>query len=149
MKIIVSMKAYGVEPKSLDEILAGADYISVHAPLTDETYHMFDKNAFRRMKPTATLINVARGGLVCEEDLVWALQNGEIGFAALDVLETEPPHEDHPLLHMENVIVTPHTAWYSEESQRKLQATAAENVRDVLQGKVPENLVNQDVKMRR
>ena len=84
------MIKYGVVPKTFEEILAGADYISVHAPLTMETRHMFNKEAFKKMKASATLINVARGALVKEDDLLWALENGEIAFAALDVLETEP-----------------------------------------------------------
>lgn len=139
------MTAYGVMPKSFEEILAGADYISVHAPLTEETRHMFDKEAFRMMKSDAALINVARGALVKEEDLIWALENQEIAFAALDVLEREPPKEDCSLLHMDNVIVTPHTAWYSTESQKKLQSTVAEDVVKVLQGKMPGNLVNKEL----
>lgn len=139
------MVKYGVVPKSFDEILAGADYISVHAPLTEETHHMFHREVFKKMKPSAALINVARGALVKEEDLIWALANGEIAFAALDVLENEPPQEDCPLLHMDNVIVTPHTAWYSTESQKKLQSTVAEDVVRVLQGKMPVNLVNKEL----
>lgn len=139
------MVAYGVVPKSLEEILIGADYISIHAPLTEETRHMFNKDAFRMMKPSAAVINVARGALIKEEDLIWALENQEISFAALDVLETEPPNLDSPLLEMDNVIITPHTAWYSEESQKKLQSTVAEDVVKVLQGKMPGNLVNKEL----
>lgn len=139
------MIKYGVVPKTFEEILAGADYISVHAPLTEETRHMFNKEAFKKMKPSATLINVARGALVKEDDLVWALENGEIAFASLDVLETEPPAKDNPLLKMEQVFITPHTAWYSTESQRKLQSTVAEDVVKVLQGKLPGNLVNKEL----
>lgn len=139
------MAAYGVLPKSLEEILSGADYISIHAPLTEETRHMFDKEAFKMMKPSASIINVARGALIKEEDLIWALQNQEIAFAALDVLETEPPQKDSPLLQMDNVMITPHTAWYSTASQKKLQSTVAEDVVRVLQGKIPGNLVNREL----
>ncbi len=139
------MVKYGVVPKSFEEVLAGADYISVHAPLTEETRHMFNREVFKKMKPSAALINVARGGLVKEEDLIWALANGEIAFAALDVLEKEPPQGDCPLLHMDNVMITPHTAWYSTESQKKLQSTVAEDVVKVLQGKMPGNLVNKEL----
>ena len=139
------LAAYGVLPKSLEEILSGADYISIHAPLTEETRHMFDKEAFKMMKPSASIINVARGALIKEEDLIWALQNQEIAFAALDVLETEPPQKDSPLLQMDNVMITPHTAWYSTESQKKLQSTVAEDVVRVLQGKIPGNLVNREL----
>lgn len=140
-----AMLEFGVKPKSFEEIIAGADFISVHAPLTEETRHMFNRDVFRGMKSTASLINVARGPLVSEADLVWALENGEIAAAALDVLETEPPAKDNPLLHMKNVIITPHTAWYSTESQKKLQSTVAEDVARVLSGQQPENLVNKDL----
>ncbi len=133
---------YGCVPKSCDEILEGADYISIHCPLTNETRHMFNKDAFRKMKPTACLINVARGPIVSEEDLVWALENHEIAGAALDVLETEPISPDNPLLKFENVILTPHVAWYSVESQRVLQRTPAEEVARVLKGQEPLNAVN-------
>ena len=136
---------YNVKPKKFEEIVAHADFISIHAPLTDETKHMFNREVFKTMKPTASLINVARGGLVCEADLLQALQEGEIASAALDVLETEPPRPENPLLHMKNVIVTPHTAWYSTESQKKLQSTVAEDVVRVLSGKMPENLVNKEL----
>ncbi len=79
---------FGAIPKSFEELIAGADYISIHAPLTNETRHMFGKEVFRAMKNTASIVNVARGGLVCEEDLLWALERGEIAGAALDVLES-------------------------------------------------------------
>lgn len=136
---------YGVLPKSFEEILENADYISIHAPLTDETRHMFNKDAFKMMKPSATLINVARGAIINEQDLIYALENKEIAFAALDVLEKEPPEKDNPLIHMDNVIITPHTAWYSVESQKKLQSTVAQDVVKVLQGKEPNNLVNKEL----
>lgn len=136
------IREYGVEPKSLEEIYENADYISVHCPLTDETRHMFNKETFKKMKNTAVLINVGRGPLVSEEDLVWALENNEIGGAALDVLETEPPKKDNPLFGFDNVIITPHTAWYSVESQEILQITPAQEVVRVLNGEVPKNAVN-------
>lgn len=140
-----AIRDYGVIPKSFDEIVENADYISVHAPLTEETKHMFNREVFKKMKNTASIINVARGALVKEDDLLWALQNGEIAAAALDVLEHEPPAKDNPLLSMENVIVTPHTAWYSTTSQKKLQSTVAEDVARVLTGQKPQNLVNKEL----
>ncbi|MGF6375249.1 phosphoglycerate dehydrogenase-like enzyme [Clostridiales Family XIII bacterium PM5-7] len=97
------------------------------------------------MKPTAAIINVARGAIINEENLIWALENNEIAFAALDVLENEPPAKENPLLYMDNVIITPHTAWYSIESQNVLQSTVAEDVVRVLQGGKPKNLVNTQV----
>jgi D-3-phosphoglycerate dehydrogenase len=139
------VKACGAELKSLDEILANGDYISIHTPLTEDTYHLFDKEAFRKMKNTGVIINVARGAVVCQEDLIWALENKEIGGAALDVLEQEPPEKDNPLFGFENVIITPHTAWYSAESQAVLQATPAEDIVRVLKGETPLNVVNKAV----
>lgn len=136
---------YGAVPKTLDEIYAGADYISLHCPLTEETRHLINKDAFRKMKKSAVLINVARGAVVSEEDLVWALENGEIAGAALDVLEQEPPEKDNPLFKFENVIISPHSAWYSEESQAVLQRTPAEDVVRVLKGQLPLNLVNKEI----
>lgn len=139
------IETYGVKAKAFDEIVSHADFISIHAPLTEETKHLFNRDVFKKMKSSASIINVARGGLICEEDLIWALQNGEIASAALDVLEKEPPDKNNPLLTMENVIVTPHTAWYSIQSQKKLQSTVAEDVARVLTGKLPENLVNKEL----
>ena len=94
------------------------------------------------MKKTSVLINVGRGPIVSEEDLVWALENNEIGGAALDVLENEPPKKDNPLFSFDNVIITPHTAWYSVEAQAILQITPAEEVVRVLKGETPQNAVN-------
>ncbi|MCI8608580.1 MAG: C-terminal binding protein [Firmicutes bacterium] len=140
-----AMRSYGVEPKSFEEIVEHADYISMHCPLTEDTRHMFNKDVFKKMKNTAVIINVARGPVVSQDDLVWALENKEIGGAALDVLEQEPPAKDNPLFGFDNVIVTPHTAWYSVESQAILQSTPAEEVVRVLKGEVPLNVVNKDI----
>lgn len=139
------IREYGVIPKSLEEICVNSDYISVHCPLTDDTRYMFNKQIFKKMKKNAVLINVGRGAIICEDDLVWALENHEIGGAALDVLETEPPKSDNPLFSFENVIITPHTAWYSVESQAILQMTPAEEVVRVLNGEKPHNVVNGDM----
>ncbi len=140
---------YGVTPKSFEEICQNADYISMHCPLTEDTYHMFNKDVFRKMKNTAVIINVARGPVVSEEDLIWALDNGEIGGAALDVLETEPPAKDNPLFGYDNVVITPHTAWYSVESQGILQTVPAEEVVRVLKGMTPINVVNKEILQRK
>lgn len=131
-----------VRPVSLEELLERSDYISVHCPLTEETRHMFDRDAFSKMKPTAIFINTARGGVVKEEDLVWALEHNVISMAGLDVTETEPIPADHPLLKLDNAVVTPHAAWYSEEAVKSLQRKAAEEVARVLSGKPPRNPVN-------
>lgn len=140
-----AIRAFGAEPKSLEEIIQTCDYISIHCPLTESTYHLFDKNVFMKMKNTAIIINMARGSVVSEEDLIWAIENHEIGGAALDVLEKEPPEADNPLFGYDNVIITPHTAWYSVEAQERLQSTPAEEIVRVLKGQVPINVVNKQV----
>jgi D-3-phosphoglycerate dehydrogenase len=140
-----AMEALGVRQVGLDDLLHESDYISVHAPLTADTHHMFDREAFRKMKSEAVLINTARGPLIDEAALAEALDAGELGGAALDVLETEPPAADSPLLGRSNVILTPHTAFYSLESLVELQTKAAQEVARVLQGERPRNPVNPEV----
>ncbi len=129
----------------LDALLRTSDFISIHAPLTDQTRHMFGESAFRKMKKTAFLINTARGPIVDEGALYEALKTGEIAGAGVDVMEQEPPSLDNPLLKLDNFIVTPHTAWYSEDSQRLLQQEAARAVAAVLKGGKPRSLVNPKV----
>ncbi|MFN2185422.1 MAG: C-terminal binding protein [Anaerolineae bacterium] len=140
-----AMAADGVKQVDLEQLLAESDHISVHAPLTPETRHMFNREAFQKMKPGAVLINTARGPLVDEDALVDALEAGELAGAALDVLEHEPPAAGSRLLGRTDVILTPHTGFYSEESMIDLQTKAAEEVRRVLQGEMPRNPVNPQV----
>ena len=135
-------KALNVTPVSLEELLQRSDYISVHCPLMDSTRHMFNKEAFQKMKPTAIFVNTARGGVVKEEDLVWALENGIIAMAGLDVTETEPVSVDNPLLKLPNAVVTPHAAWYSEEAVETLQRMVAEEVVRALKGEPLRSPVN-------
>lgn len=135
-------KRLGVTPVSMEELLRRSDYISVHCPLLPATRHSFDKEAFRKMKPTAIFINTARGAIVKEDDLVWALGNGIISMAGIDVTETEPIPVDHPLLKLPNALVTPHAAWYSEEAVESLQLKAAQEAARVLRGEAPLNPVN-------
>ena len=135
-------KELGVTPVSLEELLERSDYVSVHCPLLPATRHMFDREAFRKMKPTAVFINTARGAIVKEEDLIWALENGEIAMAGIDVTETEPIPVDHPLLKLPNALVTPHAAWYSEEAVKSLQLKVAQEVARVLGGEAPLHPVN-------
>jgi D-3-phosphoglycerate dehydrogenase len=116
----------------LGELAENADFLSVHAPLTDETHHMVDEEVLRRMPSHAVLVNTARGPLVDTQALDRALVEGWIGGAALDVLETEPPPPDLRLLHHDDVIVTAHQAFYSEDALRELQRKAAENLLDAL-----------------
>ncbi len=132
----------GVTPVSFDQLLRESDYLSVHCPLTAETHHLFNEAAFRAMKPTAIFINTARGAVVNEEDLIHALEQGEIAMAGIDVTETEPIPVGHPLLKLDNAVVTPHVAWYSEEAVQSLQLKAAQEAARVLMGQPPLNPVN-------
>ena len=132
----------GVTAVSFEELLAQSDYLSVHCPLTAQTHHLFNWESFQLMKPTAVFINTARGAVVKEEDLVRALEEGEIAMAGIDVTETEPIPQDHPLLRLDNAVVTPHVAWYSEEAVESLQLKAAQEVARVLSGQLPLHPVN-------
>ena len=132
----------GVELVSFESLLKQSDYISIHAPLTPKTQHAFYTDAFLQMKPEALLINTARGALVDEQALANALDEGQLAGAALDVMETEPPLDDSPLLKRDNVILTPHTAFYSEEALLELQTKATEDVVRVLLGDQPRYPIN-------
>jgi D-3-phosphoglycerate dehydrogenase / 2-oxoglutarate reductase len=123
-----------VEDATFDALLAMSDFVSVHAPLTAATRGLMNAAAFAKMKKGAYLINTARGPLVDEPALVAALDSGHLGGAALDVLTTEPPPRDSPLLHRDNVILTPHTAFYSVEALEELQTKCASDVARVLCG---------------
>lgn len=129
--------AMGVELVSFEDLLARSDYVSIHAPLLPQTKGLFNAQAFARMQSHAILINTARGPLVNEDDLAAALDAGEIGGAGLDVVTTEPLAADSPLLGRDNVIITPHTAFYSEDALLDLQTKVAEDVASVLEGKAP------------
>ena len=136
----------GVEvTNDLAALLSTSDYISIHCPLTEETAHIIDEAALAQMKSSALLINTSRGGVIDEEALILALQDGRIGGAALDVTDPEPPSAENPLLALENVIVTPHAAFYSVAATAELARKAAANVVTVLQGGVPKTLVNEEV----
>jgi D-3-phosphoglycerate dehydrogenase len=137
-----SMERQGVTKVEFNRLLAESDYVSVHAPLTAETTGLINETTLRAMKPTAFLINTSRGPVVDDAALARALREQWIAGAALDVLPTEPPGRDHPLLSFENVILTPHAAFYSEESLRELQTKAAEEVASVLLGRQPRYRVN-------
>ena len=133
----------GVERVDFTQLLATSDYVSVHSPLLPETRNLFNADAFRQMKPTAYLINTARGPIVDEAALAAALDAKQIAGAGLDVMPTEPP-QGSPLFGRENVIITPHMSFYSEESLVDLQTRAAEEVVAVLSGRAPRNPVNPD-----
>ncbi len=132
----------GVRKVDFETLLREADFVSIHAPLTSETRGFIGETALRAMKPTAYLINTARGPLVNENALARALTEGWIAGAALDVIETEPPTQGHPLLGLDNLILTPHVAFYSETSLQELQRKASEEVARVLSGQSPRYPVN-------
>jgi D-3-phosphoglycerate dehydrogenase len=128
------LAAAGVHGVSFDDLLARSDFISVHAPLLPATRGLINAAAFAKMKDGAFLINTARGPLVDETALIAALDAKKLGGAALDVMTSEPPAEDSPLFHRDNVILTPHTAFYSVEALEELQIKCASDVARVLSG---------------
>jgi D-3-phosphoglycerate dehydrogenase len=138
-------RAAGVEAVALDELARRADFVSLHVPLDHTTQHLVDREFLRGMKPTAFLVNTARGGIVDRDALLEALRKGWIAGAALDVVEREPLPPDDPLLALPNLIATPHVAYYSEESLVDLGRLAAENVAAVLDGRRPAWIVNPGV----
>jgi D-3-phosphoglycerate dehydrogenase / 2-oxoglutarate reductase len=131
----------GVERVEFDKLVKISDYISIHTPLVPATHYLFNAGVFKRMKPTAYVINTARGPMIDEAALAEALDKKEIAGAALDVMEKEPTTTS-PLFGRDNVIITPHTSFYSEESLVDLQTKAAEEVVRVLTGQAPRNPVN-------
>src|SRR6202163_350504 len=136
-----TMNLAGVEKVDFSKLVKVSDHISIHTPLVPETNHLFNAAVFRRLKPTAHLINTARGPIVDEEALVQALDQGHLAGAALDVLSQEPPSSS-PLFGRDHVILTPHMSFYSAESLIELQSKAAEEVVSVLSGGLPRNPVN-------
>lgn len=133
----------GGTPVSLDSLLENTDYISIHAPLTEETKGMIGRDQFLKMKNSCIVINTSRGPLVNEHDLFTALKEGQIAAAGIDVYETEPLPEVSPLRTLDNIILTDHAGWYSEESIVELKTKAAQNILQVLKGKPPVYPVNQ------
>src|SRR3984893_2586239 len=133
-----------VERVEFDELVKISDFISIHTPLMPATHHLFNADVFSRMKPNAYLINTARGPIIDEAALVQALDMKQIAGAALDVMEKEPPGSS-ALFGRDNVIVTPHTSFYSEESLVDLQTKASEEVVRALTGQTPRNPVNPEV----
>jgi D-3-phosphoglycerate dehydrogenase len=141
----LEITAAGVEPVGFNELLERSDYLSVHAPHNAETEHAIDAAAFARMKPTAVVINTARGNIIDETALIEALQNGVIAGAGLDVLETEPPSNNNPLLTMENVVVTPHVASATTRMRPETRRRVGREVALVLRGRWPMSCVNPTV----
>ncbi len=138
----------GVRPAPLDELLAESDYVSLHSPLTPETRHLIGASELKAMKPTAVLINTARGPVVDEAALAEALAGGKIAAAGLDVFEEEPLAADNPLCHLENVLLTPHVASVSPEAIRLVCEEVGRAAGDVLRGRWPKYVANPSVKPR-
>jgi D-3-phosphoglycerate dehydrogenase len=134
--------ARGAEKVSMEEVLRRADYVTVHCPRTTETFGMLGAAQFAMMKPTAYFVNTARGGIHDEAALAAALQAGQLAGAGLDVFLKEPPPLDHPLLALDNVIVTPHNAGMTAESVLEMVTATAHQWIAIFQGKVPPRLVN-------
>ncbi|NOU65271.1 D-2-hydroxyacid dehydrogenase [Paenibacillus sp. LMG 31461] len=130
----------GIEWVTLDELLQRADVISLHCPLTPATNELINAERIAMMKPSAILINTARGGLLNEADVARALNEGRLAGAGLDVLTVEPPKPDTPLLHAHNVIITPHIAWATKEARARLMAVASSNAQSFAEGR-PVNVI--------
>jgi len=146
-KAAAEIKAAGCEPVSdLDASLPRADFVSIHCPKTSETIGMFDAARLKRMKPTAYLINTARGGIVDERALYDALVSGKLAGAGLDVFEQEPPPSGHSLFELPNVIMAPHVAGVTREAVDRMSEQTARNILSALDGEpIRQNVINQDV----
>jgi len=136
------------EMAPLDVVLRQSDFVSLHPVLTPETHHLIDAARLALMKPTAYLINTSRGGVIDELALVDALQNQRLAGAGLDVFESEPPRTDNPLLHMDNVIGTPHGLSHADESLRRCASMTEDNVLAIVDGRQPPYIVNPNVRWR-
>ncbi len=150
LDVVAFSRANSADPEirtvsSLTELLGAADIVSLHVPLTEETHHLVGARQLAAMKPTAWLVNTARGGLVDTAALLDALDAGVIAGAALDVTDPEPLPADHPLRGRDDVVLTPHVAFSSDGSLAELARKAAGNVVDVLRGRVPHSVVNPGV----
>ena len=135
----------GVKIVSFDQVISSSDILSLHVPLTEETNHLISYKELEKMKENAILINVSRGGLIDEKALSEYLKSGKVRGVGLDVMEDHNPSSTNPLFEYENVIVTPHTAFFSQESSEELQIRSCEQLYDVLNGKKPKFLINHDV----
>ena len=135
-------KHLGVNMAAMEDILRQSDIVSLHLPSTEETYHVLGKEQFAMMKDGAYLINTARGALVDEKALYEALISRKLAVAAIDVYEKEPARPTHPLLRLDNIIVTPHSAAETYETYASVSRATAQAIIDVFEGRCPENLLN-------
>jgi len=138
-------KKLGITHVPFDDVLKEADIVTLHVPVTEETRGMFHLEKFELMKPTSVVINTARGPIIKTEDLVTVLQKGIIAGAGIDVYEKEPPPRDSDLYKMDNVILTPHIAWYSEEGGWDIRYMIMEDVKAFSEGKLPQFVINPEV----
>ncbi len=153
MKILVSdpylseerYKELGIEHVPLDDVLKESDIITIHVPVTNETRGMFHLEKLQLMKKSSVIVNTARGPVLRTDDLVTAIKTGIIGGAGIDVYETEPPHPDSEITKLDNVILTPHIAWYSEEGGWDIRYMIMDDVKSFLAGKPPRFVVNPEV----
>ncbi|MGE4282477.1 MAG: C-terminal binding protein [Clostridia bacterium] len=140
-------KEHDVEVVTFDELLEQSDIVSLHAPLVKDTYHIFNKEAFKKMKKSSMIVNISRGPLINEEDLAQALANGEISCAGLDVFEKEPLSSDSSLRELNNTVFTPHSAFYGVESLKNMHVISAKLISDVFQSRIihKRNVANKDI----
>lgn len=132
-----------VEKVTMEEVLAQSDVISIHTPLNEHTYHLIDENTISHMKDGVMIVNTSRGPVVCLNDLLSALKTEKIGYAALDVMETEPEPDVEKLFEMKNkIIATPHVAYNSQEAEETMMRVLAETAVTILKGGVTQNIVN-------
>ena len=136
------IESYGVEPVSFEDLLQKSDFLSLHCPLTPETFHLIGKEEFRKIKKNAFLINTSRGSVIDEEALISALNKEEIAGAALDVLEQEPPLPTSPLLHHPKVLLTPHIAAFSDLFEERFWDASLAVLFDFMEGKWQSHSVN-------
>ncbi|MEW6615918.1 MAG: C-terminal binding protein [Thermodesulfobacteriota bacterium] len=142
------IEEFGVEPADLGTLLKDSDCVSLHAALTEETRHMITLEHFKMMKPTAFLVNTARGGLVDAQALYAALSQGIIAGAAVDVWDPEPPQLDDPMLKLPNIIVTPHTAQYSVEADAQIRTNPSQDIVSVMKGGWPREIAFRNPQVR-
>lgn len=140
------IKCLGVIPcTTIDELVSQSDFVSINVPLTENTKGIINAKVLEKMKPTAFLINSARGGVVDEQDLFDVLKQRKIAGAAVDVFEKEPPRQDHPFFRLDNILVTPHIAAMTDEALYRMAVDVANDVVTVLNGEKPKNCFNMDV----
>jgi D-3-phosphoglycerate dehydrogenase len=139
------LKELEITTVPLEKVFRQSDYVTIHTPLTEETRHLVNRDTLALMKPTAYVVNTSRGPMVDHEALAEALREKRIAGAGIDVYETEPPEATYPLLNLENAILTPHLAWYSEDAGWKIREDIVEDIDRALAGRPPRWCVNEEV----